>query len=108
MLSAGKFDRRIVIEQAVETQDEAGGVVQAWSTYKTVWARFVTQTGREFFAAKQVNTALDQLISIRYVSGLNAKMRVKYGSRIFNIIAPPIDVNEAHEEIKLMCEELRG
>lgn len=108
MLSAGKYDRRIVIEQAAETQDEAGGVVQTWSTYKTVWARFVTQTGREFFAAKQVNTALDQLISIRYVSGLNAKMRVKYGSRIFNIIAPPIDVNEAHEEIKLMCEELRG
>lgn len=108
MLAAGKYDRRIVIEQVTETRDAAGGVVETWATYKTVWARFVSQTGREFYAAKQINATLEQLISIRYVAGLNAKMRVRYGTRIFNFIAPPIDVNEAHEEIKLMCEELRG
>jgi SPP1 family predicted phage head-tail adaptor len=107
-MKAGKLDRRIIIEQVVESTDGIGGTVETWSTFDTVWAEFVSQTGREFFAAKQINTALDQILRIRYRAGLNAKMRVKYGTRIFNIIAPPIDVNEAHVEIKLMCEELRG
>lgn len=108
MLSSGKYDKRITIEQLTETRDDIGGVSETWSTVAAVWARFVSQTGREFFAAKQVNTALDQIISIRYRDGLDAKMRIRYGTRIFSIVAPPIDVNEAHVEIKLMCEELRG
>jgi len=108
MIRAGKLSQRITIEQVGEARDAIGGVGETWSTFATVWAEFVSQTGREFFAAKQINNALDCIIRIRYLPGITAKMRVRMGSRILNIVAPPIDVNEAHEEIKLMCEELRG
>lgn len=108
MIAAGKLNRRIIIEQVTETRDEMGGVIQTWATFATVWAEFVSQTGREFFAAKQVNAALEAIIRIRYIAGVTAKMRVKYGTRVFNLVAPPVDVNEAHVELKLLCEELRG
>lgn len=107
-MRSGKLNRRIVIEQVSEARDAIGGTSETWTTFATVWAEFMYQAGREFFAAKQINAALDEIIRIRYLAGITAKMRVRYGTRIFTIVAPPIDVNEKHEEIKLMCEELRG
>lgn len=107
-MRAGKLNSRITIEELAESADTIGGVSESWAPFATVWAEFITQSGREFFAAKQNNTALDCLIRIRYLPGVTAQMRVKHGSRTYSIIAPPIDTREEHVELKLMCEELRG
>ena len=43
-------------------------------------------------------------IIIRYLSGIVPKMRVKYGSRIFDILSV-INVSERNRELQLMCRE---
>jgi SPP1 family predicted phage head-tail adaptor len=106
MIITGRLNRRIIIEQSSEAQGTIGEVTPTWTTFTTLWAEFVSQTGREFVAAKQLNAAMDCMIRTRYVAGITAKMRVKYGTRIFLIIAPPIDVKEKHTELNLLCQEV--
>lgn len=107
-LRIGSFNRRIIIEQLTEARDAIGGVTESWSTFAPLWAEFISQTGREFATAKQIHAALDCLIRVRYVAGVTSKMRVRYGTRIFNIIAPPIDFKEKHVELHLLCQELQA
>ena len=46
-------------------------------------------------------------IIIRYLSGIVPKMRVKFGSRIFDILSV-INVKESNRELQLMCRESIG
>lgn len=84
-MRAGELRHRITIQRATETQDAFGAVVQTWSTFATLWAGVEALSGREFFAAQQVNAQVSHRIRIRYLSGVTPKMRVVFGSRTFNI-----------------------
>ena len=108
MVAAGKFNRRVTIEQITSSRDGIGGEIETWSTFATVWAEFVSQSSRKFVAAKQVHSELTALIRIRYRSGITAQMRVRYGSRIFQLVAAPINVKEGGESLELMCREIDG
>ena len=44
---------------------------------------------------------------MRYLSGIVPKMRVKVGSRIFDILSI-INVDERNRELQLMCRESVG
>ena len=80
MLSAGKLRHRIDIEQRGATQDAVGQPVESWTLVAAVWADIRHQSGAE---------AIKASIRIRQRSGLNAGMRVKHGSVIYNILAVP-------------------
>lgn len=53
MPGAGTLDRRITIEQLVETQDDVGQPIQTWTERATVWAGRRDIRGRERFMAAQ-------------------------------------------------------
>ncbi len=72
----------------------------------TVWARVRAVSGREFFAAAQVQAEQLQRITIRYRTGVTAAMRVAWAGRLFDITAV-IDWRERHEALQLMCRELQ-
>ncbi len=60
--------------------------------------------GREYWSAKQINAKITGKVRIRYIPGINSKMRVKFGSRILEINAP-INVEEKNKEIVLLFSE---
>ena len=103
----GKLRHRITIERVVETQDADGAVIETWSTYATIQASIEPISGREYFAAQSTQADVTHRIGIRYLSGIVPKMRVKYGSRIFDILSV-INVNERNRELQLMCRESIG
>jgi SPP1 family predicted phage head-tail adaptor len=100
----GKLRHGIAIERVAETQDADGSVIEAWSTYATVHGSIEPISGREYFAAQSTQADVTHRIGIRYLSGIVPKMRVKYGSRIYDILSV-INIDERNRELQLMCRE---
>ena len=66
---------------------------------------YISTSGREFFAQQQVQSEATTRIWIRYRTGITADMRAVLGSRVFSLVAPPIDWRDRHEFLQLMCSE---
>lgn len=106
-MNAGKLRHRITIQQQQEsTKDSYGALVESWlDVAASIWASVEPLSGREFYAAQQVNSETTTRITIRYRSGVISKMRAVYGERIYDILSV-IDPEERHIEMQLMCKEL--
>jgi SPP1 family predicted phage head-tail adaptor len=100
----GKLRHRITIEQVDETQDAGGEMLGNWSVYAIVQASIQPISGREYFAAQSTQADVTHRINLRHLTGVTPKMRVKYGSRIFDILSV-INVDERNRELQLMCRE---
>lgn len=103
-MRAGRLRRRVVIEQVLETIDAEGQPVKTWSTFTTVQAAVEPMSGREFFDNQQINDETTTRITIRYIPGVTAKMRVVYDSKYYNIRAI-LNVGERDRELRLMCTD---
>lgn len=103
-MRAGRLNRRITIQERIETQNDMGEVVWTWVDVCTVWAEIAAVGGREFFAAQQVQSSVTHNILIRYRPGIVAKMRAVESN--CDAVAYDIEAvlpNARRTEIKLMC-----
>ncbi len=106
MIPGGQMDKPVTIKSAVETQDGAGAVTQAWTaTYCTLWVRMMTTGQREIVRYGSVATEGSFVFEGWWQTGITTKMRVEYGSRIFQIVSA-INVDEKSELIALVVKEL--
>ena len=94
----------IKIETFIRTRQAGGGGTRAWSTFVSARACIEPMRGRELLHAMQLQDSVTHKITMRYRSGVIAKMRVKFGTRIFNIRAV-INIDERNKWSELMCEE---
>ena len=101
----GNLRHQISIEQATESFDGNGELISTWTTFATVWAEITPLTGREYWSARQINAETTGKIRTRYISGLTPKMRVKFGTRIFNITGLS-NIEERNEEIVIYYSEV--
>lgn len=106
-LNVGDLRHQITIQQMADTTDDYGTPVETdeWNTFATVWAAINPLTGREYIQTQNVIPDLTATIKIRYLPGVTTRMRVLYGTRVFDIKAV-IDVEEHHREMQLMCAEV--
>ena len=103
-MNAGELRHQIVIQAPTETQDSLGAVVSTWATFAIVRASVEPLQGREYLALQQVQSEVSVRIKIRYLPGLNARMRVSWNSKIYEI-ENIIEINSKRSEIHLMCRE---
>lgn len=108
MTLANDLNKRVTIQVSAETKDADGLALDSWQDHATVWAAVEPLRGREYFAAAAVNAESTVRFRIRYRRGITSKMRLVYDGRIFNIKSPPIDLEERHVELHLMCVEEVG
>ncbi len=104
-MRAGELRHRITIQQATETPSTSGAITQTWSTVATVWAAIEALSGREAFAAQQVNAQVSSRIRIRYRAGITPKMRIVFGARTFNIESV-MDMESRRRELQLLVSEV--
>ena len=99
--------RHLVSLQTRSTaQDSSGGQVNTWADWATgVYAEILPITGRELFAAQAVQQSVSHTVILRYRPGVNAAMRLVFGSRLFNINSV-IDPEERRRWLSLTCDEL--
>ena len=104
-LRAGKYCHQVYLQAPAKTYDAEGQEVITWTTVATVWAEVVPLTGKEYFAAKAVNSELTHRVTIRYRRNVKTTWRVLYGTRVLEIMSVA-DVEEKHVELELLCKEV--
>ncbi|HXC40330.1 MAG TPA: phage head closure protein [Burkholderiales bacterium] len=103
-MRAGSLRKRITIESPTETQNSVGETTQTWSTFAVLWADMERLTGSEKIAAAQVNAGADTRITARWTAGVTEKMRIRYGSRMFQIVSA-LNVDERNQELDILAAE---
>lgn len=102
-MRAGELDQRITIQTKTVVNDH-GDLIATWADTVTVWAGVTTTGGGEFYAAQKVNAETEVLFKIRNRE-LSTLQRIKYGSRIFEILAIN-QVNADRREIQISAKEV--
>jgi SPP1 family predicted phage head-tail adaptor len=104
-MRSGTLNRLIDIEDLTVTTDGMGSSVESWSTYKSnVWAAIWPVSAKERIQAGKQELEITHRIRIRYISGITADMRIKYGTAYFNIISI-INVGTEDRMIDILATE---
>lgn len=103
-MQAGLLRKRLTIQQRSQVQDTYGQPLTSWVDVATVWGEVVPTSGNESLSSEAVQSSETHLVTIRYRQGVTAKMRIKYGIRLFDIQSV-LDENERHRTLNLSCIE---
>lgn len=104
-IDAGKLNRRITLQRRTATKDAVGQPLDAWETVAERWADVRLLSGLETIKADAPVSAVRASIRIRYMTGLDAGMRVLHGSATYNILAVLPDPGRVF--VDLACEEVK-
>ncbi len=103
-MKIGKLRHKITIQEYIATRDSFGAEVQTWTDKASAFASITPVSGKEYFATQQWNAEVTTKITMRYLQGITPKMRVLFGSRIFEILSV-LNFEERNIELNLMCKE---
>ena len=102
--------QRVRLERKrVTGRDKDGGEIVAWDEIATRAAAVEPLSGRERFAAQQVQAEVTHRVRLRHPSGVTPEMRVVLvdhgqADRNFNILAA-LNPEERSRELELLCAE---
>lgn len=99
-MNSGLLRNKLVIEKPTVTKGAMGGSIQSWSTFKTVWGALDFSNSRKVIAAKQVNSEVIGMATIRYVTGITPDMRINHKGTYYEIEAP-IDMGARNRELQI-------
>jgi len=101
----GELRNRITLQEYTISKDSFGAETETWSDVAQVWASIEPLSGREYFAAQQINAQISTKVTIRYRAGIKPTMRVLFGNRVYGILSV-INTGEKNRELILMCKEV--
>ncbi len=102
---AGRLRHRVEIQSFTESQDSSGEPSKTWSTEATVWAAIEPFVGKEAMDAGKIEARMTHKIRLRSRDGLTPDKRIKFGTRIFDIVSA-VDVMERNHEMVVMAVEV--
>jgi len=105
-MKAGRLRHVIIVEEALESQDDVGQVVQTWSAVKTLRAEIDSIRGDERFVLKQAGTQIDAKITVRgqETGFITSKHRIKAGDHVYDIESV-LDLNQRGIKREIYCTE---
>jgi len=77
----------IELQSSTDSVDTYGQPTRTWSTYASVWARIVGQSGGESQQALQQSSQVSYRITIRRRTDVEASHRAIWGSKTLNFFA---------------------
>jgi len=103
-IAIGRLRHRLTLEAATRTPDGGGGASETWTTVAEVWAEISPTSGTEAVDSDALTGRVSHEIVFRYRSGVAPAMRLRSGTRLFEIAAV-IDVDERRRWLKCLCME---
>ncbi len=94
----------VTIQQESRVADGGGGYALTWTKVADARAAIEPLTGGERLRAMQLEDKVSHRVTIRYRGDVTAGMRLKFGTRLFNIRAV-INPDERNCWLELMCDE---
>lgn len=110
MVDVGRLNKRIMIKRYTETENDYGQTVQGLEDFKTIWASVEPTKSDEIKDANRLNNIEYYTIYVRYLAGkdITGEMFINYKGKKIEIIAPPINLMEQNEMIKIFCKHKAG
>lgn len=99
------FDRRLVLDAPVNTQDDIGGIERSWVFVDVIWARMTALGGVERFKGEREESAITHVITIRWRPDITGAMRLRLASRIF-LIHAAVDGDGRRRTLNCRCSEI--
>ncbi|MEM7425191.1 MAG: phage head closure protein [Pseudomonadota bacterium] len=81
----GELRHRLVLQEAVRTDDGGGGAVETWQSAAELWAAVEPLGGDEPVRAEKLEGNLSHRVTIRWREGVLPSMRFLFGVRILEI-----------------------
>lgn len=103
-VTIGDLRHRMSIEAATRTGDGGGGANLTWALVANVWASLVPRGGSEVLVLDRVAGAVSYDIWMRYRADVVPAMRIRFGSRTFDVRAV-FDVEDRAHWLRCVCEE---
>jgi SPP1 family predicted phage head-tail adaptor len=110
-INPGKYRHLVTFQRLSGVSNEYGetsvNLDQSWEDAFTARVGIFPISGREFLALEgdMKQSEVSHRIVMRYRKGIESNMRVKFGSRKFDIISPPINNYERNEELLMFAKE---
>jgi len=104
-LLSGKLNTKIIIQKPVEIKNSIGEDITSWSDFSYQWANIAPLSGREYLSNNELRSSVTHRIFIRFIKGVDSSMRIKHGSRIFDIDSI-INTDERSRELVIIAEEV--
>jgi SPP1 family predicted phage head-tail adaptor len=101
MMNAGRLDQRVTLQSKSVTRAANGAEVVSWVPVATLWAEVRQIRGKEFFAAAQMQEAVDHQVRIRYRAGVTRDMRLLWNGQPLDIVA--VIALGRNEVLEIMC-----
>jgi SPP1 family predicted phage head-tail adaptor len=103
MIRPGELNERVTVQIPAESRNNLGETTLEWDTFATRWASVEGTSVRETLLAGQQDVAVTHRVKMRYLAGLNNRMRLVWRGRILEVISVlEHDQRSVHE---LICQE---
>lgn len=102
--TVGALRRRLVIEEASEAADGAGGAVRTWTPVASVWGRVEPRRRRETVESGRRVGLVTHRIVIRRREGIDGSVRFASGDERYRVLAVE-DLDPARRFLRCLCEE---
>lgn len=109
-MDAGRLRHRVTVTKAVEVGDGHHGFDESSLIVAIrIPAEVLPLSGAALLRAQQIDARATHMVRVRFRTGLETGQTVTYhtaqGDRPFEIVAPPRDLAERHDELQLLCKE---
>ena len=105
MTAPGELDRRLVLQEPVETADGAGGVTRGYARAMTLWAKVEPVSARGVTVADAPGATVTHRIIVRRRSALTTRHRFVEGTTIYRIVTVR---NDATRRFLVIGAEVRA
>lgn len=85
-MRAGTLRHKITFQSATDVTDNLGGYTRTWSDTYDCFAAVWPLKGTEALEAMKLEHKVTHKIRVRYRDNITADMRIKFGSRYFDIV----------------------
>mgnify|MGYP003319976012 CR=1 FL=1 len=102
--SIGRMRHRVTIQSPTATVDTGGGRSIAWGTLKEVFADIQPVSASYKYKHGQETEEVTHKVIIRHRTDIGTNYRIKFGTRIFNIMGI-INPDERDRFLELNCTE---
>ena len=103
-MEIGKLNKRVLLQTYTVTENDMGDSISTWVDFATVWASATNLSGKEYFAAMQVQAENTIKFIIRYNKNVNETMRIIFEGNNYNIVfIDNIKYDNKFMEIKAMA-----
>jgi len=86
-MNPGDLNRRLVLEEPVETADGTGGVTRSHQAVATLWAKVETVSARAAIVADSAGANVTHRITLRTRPDVTTRHRLTEGARVYRIVS---------------------